>query len=87
MPGKAARLARSTLVTRSANVGRQLSTREQRVLELIADGRTNRAIGSAFTPEISENTVKNIVRRMMDKLGALDRANAVHIGHQKGLLV
>lgn len=52
-----------------------LTAREIEVLGLVADGRTSRQIGDLLF--ISENTVKNHVRNILDKLGLHSRNEAV----------
>lgn len=61
-----------------------LSRREYEVLRLIADGLTAKNI--AHRLEVSEETVKTHVRRMLRKLDARDRAHAVALAYQAGLL-
>jgi DNA-binding NarL/FixJ family response regulator len=65
--------------------GLDVSTREQQVLELIAEGRSNRDIAGAL--HISEATVKNHVRRILEKLGAGSRTEALVIAARAGLVV
>ena len=60
-----------------------LSPRELDVLELLADGRTNREI--AGTLFISQKTVSVHVSRILAKLGAGNRAEAAAIAHRLGL--
>jgi DNA-binding CsgD family transcriptional regulator len=60
-----------------------LSPRELEVLRLMAEGRTNREIGSALF--ISEKTVSVHVSRVLAKLGAANRAQAATIAHRLGL--
>jgi DNA-binding NarL/FixJ family response regulator len=48
-----------------------LTEKEEKVLELIAEGMSNRQIGSALF--LAEGTVKNYVSRIMDKLHANTR--------------
>jgi len=55
----------------------RLSAREVTVLQLIADGLTDREIGQALY--LSEFTVKSHVKRLFGKLSARNRANAVAI--------
>ena len=62
-----------------------LSAREREVLELVADGLTNHAIGVRLG--ISETTVKTHVSGIFRKLGATDRAQAVGRGLRSGLIV
>jgi DNA-binding NarL/FixJ family response regulator len=51
-----------------------LSTQQQRVLELIAQGKTNKEIGSSL--DLSDQTVKNYVRLIFQKLNVTRRAHA-----------
>jgi DNA-binding CsgD family transcriptional regulator len=60
-----------------------LSPRELEVLALVAEGRTNREIGSELF--ISEKTVSVHVSRILTKLGATNRAQAATIAHRLGL--
>jgi DNA-binding NarL/FixJ family response regulator len=61
-----------------------LTAREREVLELVASGLSNRAIGEALG--VSEHTVKFHVRSLLDKLGADTRADAVARAARRGLL-
>ncbi|WP_022890394.1 response regulator transcription factor [Agromyces italicus] len=61
-----------------------LSERELEVLRLVAAGNTNRE--SAAELFISEATVKTHVLHIFEKLGVNDRAAAVAVGFQRGLL-
>lgn len=51
-----------------------LTDQERKVLEQLAEGRTNREIGETLF--LSEKTVKNYVSRILDKLGLARRAEA-----------
>lgn len=62
----------------------EFSDREHRVLELIADGSTNAAIAAQLG--VSASTVKSLVGRLLTKLDASDRANAVSIAIRRGLI-
>ncbi|MBB3178791.1 response regulator transcription factor [Variovorax sp. Sphag1AA] len=62
----------------------QLSVREIHVLELIAAGNSNKRIARELS--ISEGTVKNHVKGILDKLGANDRTHAVTIGNRRGII-
>ena len=68
---------------RNAYLGPELTTRELDVLRQLTTGRTNRAIAEALG--ISENTVKNHVRSILEKLQAKSRSEAVVIGLRVGL--
>ena len=61
-----------------------LSPREISVLRLIRDGHRNKQIGPRLG--ISETTVNFHIRNIVEKLQANDRAHAVTIGFQRGLL-
>lgn len=61
-----------------------LSTREAQCLNFAAEGKSNAEIGRALG--LSEDTVKTHQRRLYLKLRAANRAHAVHVGHQLGLL-
>jgi DNA-binding NarL/FixJ family response regulator len=61
-----------------------LSPRELEVLRSVAAGATNREIAKALF--ISEATVKTHLLHLYDKLGARDRASAVSVAYQRGLL-
>lgn len=66
-----------------ATVGR-LTAREREILTLMADGGGNRAIAEALF--ISENTVRNHVRNVLDKLQARTRTEAVVEAIRTGLV-
>lgn len=51
-----------------------LTDQERKVLEQLAEGKTNREIGEMLF--LSEKTVKNYVSRILDKLGLARRAEA-----------
>lgn len=57
------------------SVADQLTRQESQVLNLLAAGRTNVQIAGRLF--ISEGTVKSHLRRIMDKLGASNRTDAV----------
>lgn len=61
-----------------------LTERETQVLNLVAGGYSNRDIADALT--IAESTVKVHVSRVIDKLGANDRTEAVVIGIRRGVI-
>jgi DNA-binding NarL/FixJ family response regulator len=61
-----------------------LSRREQDVLRLLAQGRSNRAIARQL--ELSEATIKGHVSRLLDKLGASSRLEAVVRATDTGLI-
>ncbi len=62
----------------------RLSRREREVLTLLAEGKSNKEI--ALELHVTERTVKFHVTSIFNKLGAENRAQAVTLGHQKGLV-
>src|ERR1700704_4675590 len=61
-----------------------ITRRELEILELIAQGMSNREIAGKLY--VSENTVKTHSSRVFDKLGAKRRTQAVQFGKECGLL-
>jgi len=61
-----------------------LSGREIEVLGLVAQGKGNKEIARQLW--ISEATVKSHLMHVYDKLGAADRASAVAVAMQRGIL-
>ncbi|WP_296872671.1 LuxR C-terminal-related transcriptional regulator, partial [Tibeticola sp.] len=60
-----------------------LTDKEQRILELIAQGKSNKQI--AATVFLAEGTVKNYVSRIMEKLHARSRVElAMHASARTG---
>ena len=61
-----------------------ISDREKEVLALVAQGLTNKEIADRLV--ISENTARNHVSRILDKLGLSRRSEAAVFAAQHGLL-
>jgi ATP/maltotriose-dependent transcriptional regulator MalT len=61
-----------------------LTPRELEILELIASGLSNREIAERVS--VSENTVKTHSSRVLDKLGARRRTQAVQRGKELRLI-
>jgi DNA-binding NarL/FixJ family response regulator len=61
-----------------------LTRRELEVLEVLAEGLSNRAIATRL--QISEHTVKFHVSSIFAKLGAENRTDAVRLGVRRGLI-
>ena len=61
-----------------------ITRRELEVLELMAQGMSNREIAESLF--VSENTVKTHSSRVFEKLGAKRRTQAVQMGKEQGLL-
>lgn len=61
-----------------------ITARELEVLQLIAEGLSNREIAEKLF--VSENTVKTHSSRLFDKLGARRRTQAVQLAKEFGLI-
>ncbi len=61
-----------------------LTEREREVLVCIARGLSNRELAQRLV--IADNTVKTHVKRILTKLGARDRAQAIVIAYESGLM-
>ncbi len=62
-----------------------LTRREQQIIPLVAQGLTNKEIADHFC--LSEQTVKNHLYRVRQKIGAGDRLEIVKVCQQQGFLV
>ncbi len=62
-----------------------LTAREIEVLEMVSDGKTSKQIGDLLY--ISENTVKNHIRNILDKLGLHSRNEAVLYAVRENLIL
>ena len=67
-------IRRGNVVSEEDRLAQSLSEREQKILELIADGSTNREIGDQLY--LSERTVKHHVSDILGKLGLTRRVEA-----------
>ncbi|MEO9254407.1 MAG: response regulator transcription factor [Tepidiformaceae bacterium] len=67
-------IRKGTIVTEEDRIAQRLSERELKVLDLIADGMTNREIGETLF--LSEKTVKHHVSDILSKLGLSRRVEA-----------
>jgi len=65
-------------------IDEELTPREIEVLELLAEGLPNKAIGTRL--KISDQTVKFHVASIIGKLGAANRTEAVRLAVQRGLV-
>lgn len=86
MGGKLLRAMRDLLRHNGGVRSRQpgLTGRELEILGRIAVGKTSREIAAELY--ISENTVRNHVRNILDKLGLKSRFEAVHWAQREGLI-
>ncbi|MFD8728725.1 response regulator [Streptomyces sp. NPDC059611] len=82
-PAVASRLM-TRVRTPTAPADTALSAREREVLVLVAKGTTNREIAAELF--ISEATVKTHLTHIFAKLGTKDRAAAVAVGYDRGIL-
>jgi DNA-binding NarL/FixJ family response regulator len=64
---------------------RPLTTREEEVLLLLADGRDHHAIATALA--LSPHTARTHIRNVLRKLGAHSRLEAVAVAEARGLLL
>ncbi len=81
-PTMAAKILRE-LTTPSETSLHALTARERQVLELLASGMANKEI--AYRLEISENTVKNHLRNILEKLHLQNRVQAALYAVRMGL--
>lgn len=82
--GDAGRLRRGTPAREYAGPVETLTAREHEVLELLADGLSNRDIAARLA--ISEHTVKFHLASIFGKLGASTRTEAVQRGVRLGVI-
>jgi DNA-binding NarL/FixJ family response regulator len=61
-----------------------LTPRETQVLELVADGLSNKAIAVALG--VSDETIKFHLASILGKLGATNRTDAVRLAVRHGLV-
>lgn len=64
--------------------GMELSSREHQVLQLVAQGKSNREIAGDL--EVTEATVKGHLTNILSKLGVTDRTQAVIAALRRGLV-
>jgi DNA-binding NarL/FixJ family response regulator len=67
-----------------ASIAEALTPRESEVLELLAEGLSNKAIATELG--VSDQTVKFHVASISGKLGAANRTDAVRLAVRRGLI-
>ncbi|HEY4032461.1 MAG TPA: LuxR C-terminal-related transcriptional regulator [Ktedonobacteraceae bacterium] len=67
-----------------ANLSNELTKREHQILHLVSEGLTNREIAQRL--QVSVDTVKTHMHRIMQKLGVKDRVQAVAVAYRNGWL-
>jgi DNA-binding NarL/FixJ family response regulator len=75
---------RTQLPASTVAAGPELSSREQRVLALVADGLPTREIGEEL--HYSERTVKKVLGDVVVKLGARSRSQAIARAVRQGII-
>ena len=86
MGGKLFSALRDLLRHHGASAARtpELTGRELEILAMVGDGMTSKEIANKLY--ISENTVRNHVRNILDKLGMSSRFEAVNWAYREGLI-
>jgi DNA-binding NarL/FixJ family response regulator len=79
----APKAASAVLSERSERRGSDLTGRESEVLELVAEGLSNKLIARRL--EISEKTVKAHLTRVFERIGVTDRTQAALWARERGL--
>ena len=82
--GKIAALGRAVGSAPRPELPDGLSAREVDILRLVANGRSNREVGTAL--HISEHTVANHVRSILRKTSCANRTEATTYAHRSGLV-
>lgn len=82
--GRPVLTAEALAVLTGRRTEQELTDRELESLRLIAEGLTNRAAAARL--HVSEATVKTHLAHAFDKLGVGDRAAAVRVAYERGLL-
>ena len=75
-------IRRGNVVSEEDRMAQQLSERELKVLEYIAEGMTNREIGEHMF--LSEKTIKHHVGDILSKLGLTRRVEAATFAIRRG---
>lgn len=65
--------------------GRPLTRRQVDIVIAVAEGLTDAQVGARLG--ITEGSAKMMLRRVLAKLGASNRAHAVHLAYRAGVIV
>ncbi|HYZ29548.1 MAG TPA: AAA family ATPase [Thermoleophilaceae bacterium] len=84
LQGLRAKIAALGVAARPAMLPAGLSPREAQILGLVAQGLSNREIGSALA--ISEHTAANHIRSILSKTECANRTEAASFAHRHGLV-
>ena len=79
-----AEFTRQTRQTAASSPGANLTMREKEVLELLTEGKSNKEIAVALA--IAENTVKNHLKNILEKLHLENRVQAATFALRQGLV-
>jgi two-component system NarL family response regulator len=77
-------IANPRLRSYSARLRLELTRRERQLVKMIAQGLSNKEIANHLN--LSEQTVKNHIHRILRKLGAADRLSAVEVCRVEGIV-
>lgn len=77
-------LRRAALEAKLRPGGGGLTVRDIQVLELLADGKSNKLIAQALG--VADETVKSHLKRLFEKLGVSDRTEAVALALRQNLI-
>ncbi|MDQ3886398.1 MAG: response regulator transcription factor [Actinomycetota bacterium] len=84
VPSRAPAVAETPRLTKADNHPRELSAREIEVLQLVADGQSNKEIGNKLN--LSALTVKSHLSRIGRKIATGDRAQMVALAMRAGVI-
>lgn len=71
------------LVPSVAKMGVRLTRRQQELLPMVASGLSNKEIASSLN--LSEQTIKNHIHRMLRKIGVNNRSEVIEIAHAEDM--
>jgi len=74
----------SVITPSATSLVEELTKRELQVLMLMADGKMDKEIATSLT--IAESTAKNHVSHILGKLNVPNRARAVAVGYERGII-